>query len=79
MGTQWSVVGDSWQAVGGNNKEKGKMEEGKERKEMKHRKATATNAQLHLRRPFDTAWRLKKSNRAPNAEPSQEKERSRTP
>lgn len=49
MGTQWSVVGDSWQAVGGNNKEKGKMEEGKERKEMKHRKATATNAQLHLR------------------------------
>ncbi len=48
-GTRWSVVGDSWQAVGGHNKEKGKMEEGKERKEMKYRKATATNAQLHLR------------------------------
>lgn len=30
---------------------------------MKHRKATATNAQLHLRWPFNTLWRLRRSNR----------------
>lgn len=29
MGTQWSVVGDSWQAVAGYNNESGRVEEEK--------------------------------------------------
>lgn len=61
-------------SCGGWRREKKEKKQKKKKQEMRHRKATATNAQLHLRWPFNTMWCLKKSNRAPNTAVSRERE-----